>query len=46
MKSVQGKTAERDRESGLGVRRSWEEECKGGSLLFCLDLSVRAGVKE
>lgn len=47
IKSVQGKKAERDTESRLGVRQSWEEkECWGGSLLFGLYLSVRAGVKK
>lgn len=38
MKSVQGKTAERDTESRLGVRQSWEEECKGGA---CCSVWIR-----
>lgn len=45
--SVQGIKTERDTESRLGVRQSWEEkERKGGSLLFCLYPSVLAGVKK
>lgn len=38
---------ERDTESRLGERQSWEEkECMGWILLFGLYLSVRAGVKK